>query len=201
MEQDGVNGPEEEKIVQEPAVPSEPTPRMLAWARNSSLYRLNRRMMTERELHDALRRKAMTKFEGMTAELAAKLADSGVAFCREQGFLDDRHYAEVKTASASRSGHSRRRIARDLGKKGVARPLVEEALDEVDDLRSALNFARKRAFGPYRRVELDERRVMKEFSAFARNGYSAGMAQKIVRMSETELAEIEESFGPSGFFS
>ena len=73
-----------------------PTERMLAWARNSSLYRLNRRMMTEQELFEALRRKALSKFEGISDALARELAAHGVAFCNEHGFLNDQQYAEIK---------------------------------------------------------------------------------------------------------
>lgn len=172
-------------------VPEVPTARMISWAKNSSLYRLNQKMMTERALFDALKKKALTKFAGISAELAGKIAGEGIAFCMEHKLLDDRTYAEVKTRSGSRSGHSRRRIARDLGNKGVARPLIEETLVDVDDLASAINYARKRAFGPFRKVPLDEKRKAKEFSAFARNGYSAAIAIKVLGLSDEELEEIE----------
>lgn len=44
-----------------PAV--EPTSRMLSWARNSALYRLEQPMMTEKQLCDTIMRKAREKFE------------------------------------------------------------------------------------------------------------------------------------------
>lgn len=180
-----------EHLLSDDAEPAGPTPRMLAWARNSSLYRLNRRMMTEHELFEALRRKALTKFEGLTDDIARALAAHGVAFCTEHGFLDDRQYAGIKTESAARSGRSRRRIARDLGLKGVARPLIEEALEEVDDLKSALAFARKRAFGPFRKVEADDKRRAKEFAAFARSGFSGTVARKVLDLREEDLDELD----------
>ncbi|MGO6907795.1 recombination regulator RecX, partial [Rhizobium ruizarguesonis] len=50
------------------AVPSDiPTSRMLSWARNSTVYRLERRMMTEKQLFDAITRKAKEKFEDISA--------------------------------------------------------------------------------------------------------------------------------------
>lgn len=175
----------------DPAEPSfsaaGPSDRMFAWARNSSLYRLNRRMMTEHELFEALRRKALSKFEGIGDEIVRQLAGHGVDFCKQHGFLDDRQYAEIKTGSATRSGRSRRRIARDLGLKGVSRPLIEEALEDVDDLTSAIAFARKRAFGPFRKVDADEKRRAKEFAAFARNGFSSGIARQVMSMTEADL--------------
>lgn len=180
-----------ESPLSDDAEPAGPTPRMLAWAKNSSLYRLNRRMMTEHELFEALRRKSLTKFEDLSEEIARALAAYGVQFCKEHGFLDDRQYAEIKTGNAVRSGRSRRRIARDLGLKGVARPLIEEALEEVDDLKSAIAFARKRAFGPFRKVDADEKRRAKEFAAFARNGFSGSIARRVVDLRDDELDELD----------
>ena len=183
--------PNGEPVPDESPVPEAPTARMISWAKNSSVYRLNQKMMTERALFDALKKKALTKFSGISPALAGMIASAGIAFCMEHKLLDDRTYAEVKTRSGSRSGHSRRRIARDLGNKGVARPLIEETLGDVDDLASAINYARKRAFGPFRKVPLDEKRKAKEFSAFARNGYSASIAIQVMGLSDEELDELE----------
>lgn len=162
---------------------SEPTPRMIAWVKNSCVYRLNQKMMTEHALSEALRRKALTKFEGISADLARRIAALGIAFCHEHRFLDDRAFAEIRAASANRSGHSKRRIIRDLGQKGVERALIETAVDAVDDRTAALNYARKRGFGPFRKTFLDENRKAKELSAFARNGFSFDIAQEIIYMS------------------
>ncbi|MGH6808686.1 MAG: hypothetical protein ACREEJ_17875, partial [Ensifer adhaerens] len=51
------------------ASPSDtPTARMLSWARNSAVYRLERQMMTEKQLFDAITRKARQKFEDISQE-------------------------------------------------------------------------------------------------------------------------------------
>ena len=164
-----------------------PTPRMLAWVKNSCVYRLNQKMMTEKALHTALARKAMTKFEGISPELAAQIAGAGIAFCHEHRFLDDRAYAEIRTASASRSGHSKRRISRDLGLKGVEKNLIVSAVQDIDDFAAARTYARKRGFGPFRKVPLDDRRKLKEMAALARNGFSAELARRIVLSNLDEL--------------
>jgi regulatory protein len=184
----------DEDVGPEGVAPQEdaPTARMLSWVRNSALYRLNQKMMTEHELFTALRKKALSKFEGIAPELATRLARAGIDFCNEHRLLDDRTYAEMKTASAARSGHSRRRIARDLKTKGVEPALIETAVGELDDLASALNYARRRAFGPFRKVPLDEKRKAKEFGAFARNGYSAGVAGKVITLPLDELEALIE---------
>ena len=177
---------------QEPPAPEQPSPRMLAWSRNSTLYRLSRRMMTERELADAIARKARQKFEDITETQVKALAEAAVTFGRTMLALDDQAYAEIRTRSSARSGKSKRAISRKLIEKGVDREIVQQALAETDDFLSALVFARKRAFGPFRRpdVVLDDKREAKEFSAFARNGFSFEIGRKVMAMDRDEAEEL-----------
>ncbi|MBY5739282.1 MULTISPECIES: recombination regulator RecX [Rhizobium] len=172
-------------------VPSDiPTSRMLSWARNSAIYRLERRMMTEKQLFDAITRKAKEKFEGISAAQLKAIADFAVKFAYDNKVLDDSAYAEISTRSAVRGGKSKRAIAQKLAAKGVSSDKVEAALEEADDLYAAAIFARKRAFGPFRRVELDEKRKAKELSAFARNGFSFDIGRKVFDMSFEDAEEI-----------
>lgn len=173
-----------------PADESEvPTPRMLSWARNSAAYRLAKRMMTERELSDAIMRKAKQKFEGISEAQLRALGAFAVGFGRDLKVLDDRAYAEIRSSSAARSGKSKRAIARKLGEKGVDREIVATVLEEADDLRAAVVLARKRAFGPFRKSEADEKQRAKEFSSFARNGFGFELGRRVMQM---ELEEAEE---------
>ncbi|MGO7987515.1 recombination regulator RecX [Rhizobium leguminosarum] len=172
-------------------VPSEiPTSRMLSWARNSAIYRLERRMMTEKQLFDAITRKAKEKFADISAAQLKAIADFAVKFAYDNKVLDDSAYAEISTRSAVRGGKSRRAIAQKLAAKGVSSDKVEAALEEADDLYAAAIFARKRAFGPFRRVELDEKRKAKELSAFARNGFSFDIGRKVFDMSFEDAEEV-----------
>ncbi|MGO7538766.1 recombination regulator RecX [Rhizobium ruizarguesonis] len=172
-------------------VPSDiPTSRMLSWARNSTVYRLERRMMTEKQLFDAISRKAKEKFEGIGAAQLKAIADFAVKFAYDNKVLDDSAYAEISTRSAVRGGKSKRAIAQKLAVKGVSGDKVEAALEEADDLYAAAIFARKRAFGPFRRVELDEKRKAKELSAFARNGFSFDIGRKVFEMSFEDAEEV-----------
>ncbi|MGO8077023.1 recombination regulator RecX [Rhizobium leguminosarum] len=172
-------------------VPSDiPTSRMLSWARNSAIYRLERRMMTEKQLFDAITRKAKEKFEDISAGQLKAIADFAVKFAYDNKVLDDSAYAEVSTRSAVRGGKSKRAIAQKLAAKGVSSDKVEAVLEEADDLYAAAIFARKRAFGPFRRVELDEKRKAKELSAFARNGFSFDIGRKVFDMSFEDAEEI-----------
>ncbi|MGR9319310.1 recombination regulator RecX [Rhizobium leguminosarum] len=167
-----------------------PTSRMLSWARNSTIYRLERRMMTEKQLFDAIARKAKEKFEDISAAQLKAVADFAVKFAYDNKVLDDSAYAEISTRSAVRGGKSKRAIAHKLAAKGVSSDKVEVALEEADDLYAAAIFARKRAFGPFRRVELDEKRKAKELSAFARNGFSFDIGRKVFDMSFEDAEEV-----------
>ncbi|ARM10546.1 UNVERIFIED_ORG: SOS response regulatory protein OraA/RecX [Rhizobium esperanzae] len=119
-------------------VPSDiPTPRMLSWARNSAIYRLERRMMTEKQLFDAISRKAREKFEDISAGQLKAVADFAVTFACDNKLLDDGAYAEISTRSAVRGGKSKRAIAQKLAAKGVASDKVEAALGEANDLYAA----------------------------------------------------------------
>ncbi|MBY3046357.1 recombination regulator RecX [Rhizobium leguminosarum] len=172
-------------------VPSDiPTSRMLSWARNSAIYRLERRMMTEKQLFDAISRKAKEKFEDISAAQLKAIADFAIKFAYDNKVLDDSAYAEISTRSAVRGGKSKRAIAQKLAAKGVSSDKVGAALEEADDLYAAAIFARKRAFGPFRRVELDEKRKAKELSAFARNGFSFDIGRKIFDMSFEDAEEV-----------
>lgn len=167
-----------------------PTARMLTWVRNSTIYRLGRQMMTERQLFDAIVRKAKQKFEDITPEQIEALGHAAVKFGHDLKALDDVAYAESATRSAIRSGKSRRAIAQKLNIKGVAKEVTEQALGDADDLYAAVIMARKRRFGPFRREEPDQKRMNKEISAFARNGYSFEIASRVYRMGEEEAEEI-----------
>lgn len=174
-----------------PEEPSDtPTPRMLTWAKNSALYRLGRQMLTEKQLADAIRRKARQKFEGISEAQVRACAEFAVRFAHEVGGLDDTSYAEVATRSSVRSGRSKRAIAQRLAQKGIARETASVALEDTDDLYAAVVLARKRAFGPFRKADLDEKRMAKEFSAFARGGFGYDLARRIFDMTREDAEEI-----------
>lgn len=163
---------------------------MLAWARNSAAYRLARQMLTEKQLFDAISRKAREKFEDISATQVELLAAAAVTFAFDNGALNDQTYAEVKTRSAVRGGKSKRVIAQKLAEKGVAKDAVASAVAEVDDLYAAVVLARKRAFGPFRKIDLDEKRTGKELSAFARGGFSFEIGKRVFAMSLEEAEDL-----------
>jgi regulatory protein len=167
-----------------------PTKRMLAWARNSAGYRLGQRMMTEKQLADAIMRKARQKFEDITDSQAKALAEAAVTFGRDVSALDDTQYASVKTRSELRNGRSKRMIAQRLGQKGVAAETVAIAVENIDDLPAAVAYCRRRAFGPFRKVEFDDTRKAKELSALSRQGFGFDLCKSVIALGWDEAEEI-----------
>ena len=167
-----------------------PTPRMLSWARNSTIYRLQRQMLTEKQLSDAIARKAREKFEAISPAQIKALVELAVKFGYDNKALDDVAYAEIATRSSVRSGRSRRAIAQRLAVKGIDRETASVALEATDDLYAAVVFARKRAFGPFRRGQLDDKRKAKELSAFARGGFGFELGKRVFEMAPDEADEI-----------
>lgn len=147
-------------------------------------------MMTERELSTAIVRKAKQKFEDITEAQLAAVARTAVDFGVRVGALDDKTYAEVKVRSGVRVGKSRRLIAQKLREKGVEAQTATEALQDADDRVAAVAFARKRGFGPYRRHALDDKRLAKELSAFARNGFSFELAKAVLDMNTDDADAV-----------
>ncbi|MBB3544847.1 recombination regulator RecX [Rhizobium sp. BK661] len=174
----------------EPTPSDIPTARMLSWARNSTIYRLERQMMTERQLFDAIIRKAKQKFTDINEAQLKAIANFAVAFAYEHAGLNDTAYAEIRTRSGVRSGRSKRHIAQKLSQKGVDGEVITAALDEADDLLAAVVLARKRAFGPFRRGDGDRDRVTKEMAAFARNGFSFDIGRAVLGMSREEAEDV-----------
>jgi len=170
-----------------------PTARMLSWARNSTVYRLSRRMMSEHELAIAIRRKARSKFEDISEEQLLALIAVALHCGRKLGGLDDRVYADAKVRSAVRGGKSKRAISRKLLEKGINRQLIDNALGNADDFRAALAYARKRALGPFRRVDADEKRIGREFASLVRNGFEMDLSKQILRMNRDEAEEVLSS--------
>jgi regulatory protein len=166
------------------------TERMLTWGRNSALFKLNQRDMSEYELLTALKRKAATKFPGITEDCAHTLAQQTVSYCKELRLLNDDNYAEIKVRSGVNSGKSRRRIAMKLQEKGIDDLQANNALEAVDDTRAAIIYCRKRGYGPFRRVEADETRCNKELSGLARQGFPFDLSKKVLALSFDDANDV-----------
>jgi regulatory protein len=165
------------------------TDRSLLWAKRSAIYTLSQRAVSTEALRKKIIERAGRKYDGIDRSEAEQLAAAAVAFCNDNGFLDDKSFAEYRVAEGIRKGHSRRKIEMALTDKGFAREDAAGAVVAVDDMDSAMNLALKKGYGPFRRGVADQKRVAKEAAAFARNGFSSEITWKIVRMSPEDIRD------------
>ncbi|MGE4350667.1 MAG: regulatory protein RecX [Bdellovibrionales bacterium] len=184
-----------------------PTPESLA---AGALYYLSRYAASEAGLRRVLEnkiRRAALRDEALAADASTQSAlraaiDRIVETHKRTGVINDKAFAEMKVHSLRRSGGSTRRITQKLAQKGIDKDLIEDALHPEDpDLSpaqaeeaAARAFAKKRAFGPYRKAHpqssddplLKAKRDTKEVAALARAGFSFDVAKKVLAV------EIEE---------
>jgi regulatory protein len=113
--------------------------------------------------------------------------DAAIERLRTTGLLDDANFARQLTRSkALGGGHSRRRIQQELAKRGVARDVSNEAVEEVfedegiDEAATIERVARKklRTLGG---VDLatQKRRL---FGFLARRGYNSDAIARVLRV-------------------
>jgi regulatory protein len=101
------------------------------------------------------------------------------------GWLNDERFAESRARAQHRRGLSQQRIRSGLLRSGVEREVIDDALaarseSEDPEREAALNWARKRGLGRFRKVPLDPERRKKELGRLVRAGFSFGLAARIV---------------------
>lgn len=165
--------------------------RSILWAKRSAVNTLSQRAVSTEALRKKIIERASRKYDGIEEAEAQQLAEVAVAFCKDNGFLNDELFAEYRVAEGVRKGHSKRKIAMTLADKGIAREDAQVAVSEIEDIEAAINLARKKGYGPWRRAEADQKRLVKEVSAFARNGFSSEMAWRVIRMSIEDVEDLE----------
>ncbi|MCF3636091.1 RecX family transcriptional regulator [Komagataeibacter intermedius] len=88
-------------------------------------------------------------------------------------------------------GCSARMAVRKLAEKGAPRDALSE-LDEADpelEFQAALNLARKRHIGPYRREEADRIATRKEEGILARAGFGRDVIRRIIEIAQDDLPD------------
>lgn len=124
------------------------------------------------------------------------------------GIVDDGSYARSKARGLTRTGRSRQAVAATLIQRGVATPVLSEALDEVlgssgdeegrsHELGAALVLARKRRLGPFSArvsdeeagVSVSDEDTRKALGIFARHGFSRDVADAVLSMDFDEAEE------------
>ena len=150
-------------------------PRRSTYARALDMLEARARAVTE------LRRLLIKKGE------PPEEVDAALERLRAAGVLDDANFARQLTRSkALGGGHSRRRIQQELAKRGVARDVSDEAIEEVfeeegiDEAAAIERVARKklRLLGGLD-LATQKRRL---FGFLARRGYDSDAIARVLRV-------------------
>ena len=172
---------------------------------NKALHYLGRYASTESRLREVLVRFAQRKMDDEDPERIRNLIDQMVSSCVAKGYVNDKLFAEQKTASLRRSGGSRIAISRKLMQRGVNQEIIKEAIHDFDDdyerdhdhdaeLQSALIYARKRRLGPYAKPaigqsEMKEGWQTRHYASFARAGFTSKTISTVMSLKSPEDAE------------
>ena len=137
------------------------------------LRKLTVRARTRTELADAL----------TSAEIPEHIATPVLDRMTEVGLVDDAAFAQEWVASRQgRRNLSRRKLADELRRKGVAPETISLAVDTVDDsdeYAAALDLARRKAPSLARHDLVTQRRRLA--GVLDRRGFSSGVVQRVLR--------------------
>jgi regulatory protein len=175
---------------------------------NKALHYLGRYASTEARLRQVLGRFAQRKMAEEEPNRMTALIDQMVEDCRAKGYVNDKSFAEQKTASLRRGGASRLQIKRKLYERGVDRRVIDVAIAQHDDdqehdpeVQAALIYARKRRLGPYRKPPIGQTEMKdgwqeRHYASLARAGFSAKTVGIIMALDDTTAAEnlLEEGY-------
>jgi regulatory protein len=159
-----------------------------------ALFYLGHYASSAENLRRVLLRRLRRRLPAASAELAESMAsvEAIIARYRQSGVLDDAAYAAAQARSWHRRGAPSRQIHGRLRAKGVAPPVVAEAMaglraDAADpDLLAACRFARRRRLGPYRRGAAEP---LRELAAFARAGFDRRVARAVLGCADAAAVE------------
>lgn len=178
--------------------PKKATPERLE---KSALFYLERYASSSENLRRVLMRRvdASAKVHGTDPDEGAQFIDKLIERYQRAGLLDDAGYAEARVASLHRRGLSDRAIAMKLRQKGVPGDLIEKSLEDLREDRradgedanreAAMNYAKRRRIGPFRRTAREENRE-RDMAALGRQGFDYETARGIIDAElepETEL--------------
>lgn len=137
-----------------------------------------------------LRRLLITKGE------PADDVDATIERLRASGLLDDANYArELTRSKALGAGLSRRRIQQELTKRGVARELSSDAIDEVFEQESidegeSIERAARKKLRTLMKLDAPTRR-RRLYGFLARRGFDSDDIARVLRALDSEAAELE----------
>lgn len=157
-----------------------------------ALHYLGRYATTRAKLAAYLHRKLDTRGWG---EDGPRPVDAIVERMAGLGYVDDRAFAEMKSAALGRRGYGQRRQADALRAAGVDdedRSAVFDAradAGEGGDHAAALAFARRKRIGPFATAPADPDTRRKALAAMMRAGHGYDMARRFVDAAPGDVPE------------
>lgn len=105
--------------------------------------------------------------------------DALIARLADAGFVDDRAFAEARTASLGRRGYGAHRVGMALRAAGIEADDSEAALEGAAETEWAAGeaFARRRRIGPFAREAADREGRQKALAALLRAGHPSHVAR------------------------
>lgn len=150
----------------------------------SAVHYLERYSSSEKNLRKVLERRVLKacRHHGLDPSDFTGMIDTVVQKCTGSGLVNDRTYAETKTASLRRRGGSRRKIEAQLAHKGVDRDTIQSVLDggNVTEDDAAAVYARRRRLGPFRNAADRQERRERDLAAMCRAGFSFDVALRVI---------------------
>ena len=143
-------------------------------ARAVALDLLARKAWTRRDLARRLRRRGVP----------ADVAEAVVADLEARGYVDDRAYAVAWADARARDrAYGRQRLRQELATRGIARPLVDAAIErafaDTDELTRARAAATRRL--TLLRADPPERAARRLHDYLRRRGYPGDLVRQVLR--------------------
>ncbi|MEZ5757127.1 MAG: RecX family transcriptional regulator [Emcibacteraceae bacterium] len=116
--------------------------------------------------------------------------------CVELGLVNDQLYAEAKINAYLNSGNSLNIAKNKLRSKGLPTQLISEMVSDIEEKSpdinfiSAIKYAKKRRFGPFRVRKANEDTEKKEQASMARAGFSFEEIMRVLKADSEELENI-----------
>lgn len=150
-----------------------------------ALWYLERYGGSEAQLRRVLRKRVWRSVQELETdpEEGAAAVETVIAKLSQQGYVDDRRYAESRVRVLRKRGKSARAIRSALRQKGVDAAIIDALLAEgTDDLAAAKEVVRRRRLGPHRTDEKRELMRQKDLAKLARAGFSYDVARRALEM-------------------
>lgn len=167
-------------------MPGKTTPKLPTVERltRSAVHYLERYSSSQNNLRKVLERRVLKacRHHGQDPADFSGMIDKVLKKCVDSGLVNDRTYAETKTASLRRRGGSRRKIEAQLTQKGVDRDTTRSVLDDGagTEEEAADAYARRRRLGPFRNAADRAARREKDLAAMCRAGFSFDIAVRVI---------------------